>query len=493
MNAAVIVHRWFERGADWAFAPEVQPMLLDIIKALDERQKSGRQGTFEIAVPGQGYLLGEIIRDSESLDPKARHRQPTMLRAVFLKHPAQKQDAARLRERLTAVWPTCPGADSNLTLVDAGIISPGSRSVSRSAMIKVAARRSRRKTVTMTSLGAISLVVVVCVLLQHSSPRRPTEDLKSLEPIAVAMNTQLSGWGHSLKAARPELVIQAYFGFLCQSAVWTDAPNSSHPYVEFIKRLPQQPFHPTHDQWTEEELNGDLRELASSLEGKKLNANDKSTPDECLQRIDELMNYDSWRKLHRDLDRDIPRFAAVPDPKIIDFVEHFRNNTSISPDLKEAADQMRARLKRWNVAVDENATPLDVFHKFFLTLQRPAFMDGCKESDKEYAYWKFLDRLPGKSSSLGWTCDDADQLKVALQDLLRHIGGTRKDQMVGGLIEAISDQMDYDKWLVEEGRNARTDGSPESKELKDYVKHFRGGTGDLGQEPPKQTTGPNIP
>ncbi len=482
MKAAVIVHRWFAQGADWAFSPQIKPILRDIIEALDERQKAGQPGIFKVEVSGQGVLFGEIVHDVESLDPKARHRRPTILRAVLLECAPDQSDTARLMEGLRSIWPTRCGADANLILVADAIIVPTARANGRTHAVEVPRRPNRRKVVIMAALGTASVVAVALALVAHqgSGSNEQKDDLKPLRPIIQTMNLQLSGWGHAPKTGPPEAVINDYFGFLCQSSVWHEAPASNHPYVKFILRLPKQPFHAAHDQWTKDELETDLRKLAASLEGGKSDADDASTAERCFQRVDEQMNYDDWRTKYRDrdADQDAVDFATAPDVGVIEFVERFRKNASLSSNLnglKEPADQMRVQLKRWNFTTSDDATPLEVFRQFFsLALQRPTWLSKCGGSDKKHAYWRFLERLPEEPSSLGWTCDDSDQLRHSLQELLHDIGGGAGDgKTVAGLIEAISTQMEYEKWVVEHGRDWQKAPPPESKDLSDYVQHFR--------------------
>jgi hypothetical protein len=94
MKVAVIVHRWFEQGAGWAFAPDAKPILLDVIAALDRYLKAGRDGDFHTEMPGNRFVLGSIVPDAGSPDPKARERKPFILWAVVLERvPSEEQRA----------------------------------------------------------------------------------------------------------------------------------------------------------------------------------------------------------------------------------------------------------------------------------------------------------------------------------------------------------------------------------------------------------------
>jgi len=478
MKVAVIVHRWFEQGAGWAFAPDAKPILLDVIAALDPHMKAGREGDFRVKMRGNRCLLGSIAHDAHCLDPKARERKSTIVRTVVLdRHPSEQQAVAILNQ-IRSVTPTHAGPDVRLLIdVPATVATDCPKPVENTQPLG-GSRRKTWRTILILLTIAVSVLAFSVAFQQKpwDGPPKP-EDLR---PVAGKMATQLAGWGRTVQSKTPEGVIDEYFGFLCQKAIWGAPPDSKHPYVEFVKRLP--PDRPlskrlpadlaqaVEGRWTEGEVEESLRKLVAFLEGSRTESQDSSAAADSLKRVDRLMNYDAWRNQNRKPD-ELNRFAIAPEQPVLDYVERFRNTASA--DFATVTDLMRDRLAKWQVPLQEEATPFQVLHLFFTTLQRPDFLSACSRDDKGHAYWRFFDRLPEQATSLGWTCDGRDQLDEALRDLLQSLGETPGGKTTEGLIEAIARQMDYDEWAKSAGRKWYTDGLPQSQELKVFIDRFR--------------------
>lgn len=481
MKVAVIVHRWFEQGAGWAFAPNAKPILLDVIAALDPHLKAGREGDFHAEMPSNRFVLGSIAPDAASPDPKARERKPSILRAVVLERVPSEEQRALILNEIRSITPSHAGPDECLVVdVPATLATSRPKPVEPTRQAGDSRRKSRRTVLIMLSIAAVGLLAIGVVYQQKSQPgpEKPN-DLKS---VAEKMAAQLSGWGRKVQNKTPDDIIDEYFGFLCQKAAWKAAPDSRHPYVEFVKRLPpdapsmkQRPakgFRLRESRWTEGEVEAALRKLASSLERTRMASQDSSSAEENLKRVDSLMNYDRWRSQTRKPDESLNGFALSPEQSVLDYVEHFRN-TAVA-EFTPVADLMRERLLKWQVAVNDKDNAFQVLRLFFTTLQRPSCLSACSDRDKEHAYFAFADRLKERAvTSLGWTCDGRDQLDDALRDLLRSLGETPGGKTTEGMIEAIARQMDYDEWVKPAGRKWNTEGLPQSRELVAFVRNFR--------------------
>ena len=321
----------------------------------------------------------------------------------------------------------------------------------------------------MLSLLAIPMIVFVLVI--SSGPRAEAEELKK---IANTMKAQLEGWGNEVKVKDPDDIFNAYFAFLCQASVGKLPPDSKHPYVAFIRRLPAQAAKASQKQWVASDVTEAMHILVVSL-GEQ----DAGSLEDNLQNVDRSMNYDSWRKKDRKPAEDLGRFAVSPEPNVCRFVERFRNGASAN--FKPVSESMQRYLRQWGVETD--AKPFQVMQSFFTTLQRPSFLDACSSGDKGHAYWRFLSRLPGEANNLGWTCDNVDQLDVALKEVLKQEASDGKT--TNGLVEAIAIEMNYDKWVKQPGLQWKTEGKPESQELVKYVERFRPGSGGTPIAPQK--------
>ena len=409
MIVAVIVHRWFEQGAGWAFAPNVKPMLLDVIAALDPYLKAGREGDFQMEIPNSRCLLGNVAHDAGSLDPKARERRPTILCAVVLECPPSEEQAASILNELTSITPIQAGPDASLVIdVPATLATGRPKSVESSRPAGGSRRKPWKTILIMLTIVAVS-ALAISVTFQQKPGRGPPKP-EDLRPVAAKMAMQLAGWGRKAQSKAPEGVIDEYSGFLCQGAVWKTPPDSKHPYVSFIKRLPGTARQPD-GRWTEHEVETSLRILVASLEGTRMESQGSSTIDDSLKRVGRLMNYDAWRKQTRRPEEELNRFAIAPEQPVLDYVERFRSTAST--EFAPVTELMRVRLSKWRVPLQEEATPFQILRLFFMTLQRPSFLPMCSENDKTHAYWRFADRLPEQPASLGWTCDNRDQLDQA--------------------------------------------------------------------------------
>jgi hypothetical protein len=116
MDAAVIVHRWFEQGAGWAYAPEIEEIKLDLIASLDKFLKAAKPGPFHVDLRDGACVIGNIFEDIECSDSKAKDRKPTILRAAFLRHIPSDEQSQVILERLCSLWPSCPGPDPQLVI-----------------------------------------------------------------------------------------------------------------------------------------------------------------------------------------------------------------------------------------------------------------------------------------------------------------------------------------------------------------------------------------
>ena len=129
-----------------------------------------------------------------------------------------------------------------------------------------------------------------------------------------------------ISADGPENVIDDYFGFLCQANVWKAPPDSKHPYVEFVKRLPTAPRH-------HPKANGPsmiLRRLCGTLWRLwKVNARGariQAPPTTVWKKVARLMNYDAWRSQSRKHDEGLSRFAIAAEQPVLEYVERFRGS-----------------------------------------------------------------------------------------------------------------------------------------------------------------------
>jgi hypothetical protein len=470
MRAAVVVHRWFEQGAGWAYAPELKPILLEVIGSLDGPLRAGQEGGFVVKMKDNRCLVGDIASDAGSLDPKARERRPTVLRAVILEREPSPEQTKSIQADLKSLLPARPGADGCLILDVPGLLTKGRPQPAEKADSHSPPRFKLRKALlVMCSAVAVIALTITFAFQQWAGPGpSKSEDLR---PAAQEMTRQLRTWGKEVRNEGPSIAIGEYFRFLSQEAVWKTPPTSKHPYTDFIKRLPSHPLQPRKGRWTELEVDAVMRSLVASLEDSPTDRENTSAAADSLKRVDRLMNYDTWRSHSRKPDEELNRFAIAPDLPVLDYVERFR--TTSSADFVPVTDMMRVRLSKWRVPLSEKAPVFHVLRSFFTTLQRPDFLSGCSQGDKGHAYWRFADRLPEQAASLGWTCDNRDQLDEALRDLLQALGEPPGGKTTEGLLEAIARQMDYEEWVKQAGRKWNTEGLPESKDLLDFVKRFR--------------------
>lgn len=471
MNAAVVIHRWFERGAGWAYAPEIENSKLAVMAVLDRQLKAGRPGTFSIQMAAGGCLIGTVADDPECPDPKAKGRKPTILRAVLLRdQPSEAQQQSLLRF-MAEISPTRPGPDPALVLRLPANGEVPSKTAGMAAPKKMLRMRSNRKsTFTVIAVVIACAIGLAIVFGRANKPRSNSADI-NLEELAAVMNSQLSGWGVTRKLTTPDETTIAYFEFLSQDHVGQELLKSNHPYVEFIRRLPAGTIHRSEGLAKVDGVVKGLRALVSHLERRQSSEAGTATADECLRRIDQQMNYDAWRKRTRSPDGDLDRFAVIPNIGVVEYTERFRSGAMI--DFAPIAELMKPPLQKWRIDVPDRPSPFRVFNAFFETLHRPRGIENCSASDRGHAYWEFVDRLPSDAKSLGWTCDDRDQLDVALRDLLQKLGGSPGGKTTEGLVEAIVREMDYDEWVMRPAVLSQKNGKPNSQELVQYVDRFR--------------------
>jgi hypothetical protein len=82
----LVMHRWFKRGADWAFHSSLDSSVQRISESLTDQFKERERAGFAdnaFKVPyGRGYLIGVHRLDTECQDPLAVQRRPTILAAA---------------------------------------------------------------------------------------------------------------------------------------------------------------------------------------------------------------------------------------------------------------------------------------------------------------------------------------------------------------------------------------------------------------------------
>ena len=466
MNADVLIHRWFEGGANWAYAPRLQSNLIDLVTALSGKLKSSDRGTFQLQVDGRGWLVGDICDDLASPDPKAASRHPTILRAVLVPRHVTIEEARKLVEQLNSFLPDQPGRNSSLTVSLPDVSNVRDRAPLPPPAQPAMPRHNSMK-IIIPALSLLILGVIAVVAWQKLAPTRPARE--QVSTIASEMKRQLEGWTGRRAEESPDAVINAYFEFLSQSHLGKALGQSKHPYVAFVKRLPVESARPSSTFWSDSEVTLALTALAARLdpngsEGVKHDAQSD------LKGIDVGMSYDAWRKKdpHKQ-ERKSGVFNEAPGDLIYSYVERFRDPSR----FQGIADKMAELLDKWQLK--HGKSPFEVLRVFFTTLQRPSWLDACTAEDKQHPYWHFADRLPHADAingSFGWTCDDQDGVEEALELLLRKgrfgVDPTGKD--AAGRIDAIKRKMFYDDWP--EAQDSTTE--PEKKELIEFVRPFRG-------------------
>lgn len=465
MDAAVIVHRWFEQGAGWAYAPEIEEIKLDLIASLDKFLKAAKPGPFHVDLRDGACVIGNIFEDIECSDSKAKDRKPTILRAAFLRHIPSDEQSQVILERLCSLWPSCPGPDPQLVIevansLTARLPEPAVDLATKTTPIK--------KIIFGTMTLAVGCIIIGYAFAFRSSIHDPS---KELTPIAVAMDAQLKSWRVDRGEELPNATINAYLLFLSQAHLGSLALRSEHPYAKFISRLPAVPDEPPNGQWTRHGIDLALANLVSHLEGRQTTGADVSRGEESVSRIGELMNYDTWRRQVRKSSEPAARFRNAPDPQVAEYVERFRRTSAV--DLAPIAGLMKELVVKWGLQVDPNASPFEILRLFFTTLVRPDGLEKCSGADKGHAYWGFADRLPGLADCRGWTCDDPDQLDSALRFLHQKLNGASEGMTTEGLVEAIAREMDYEAWASRPAIPYKKEGKPDSQQLVRFVDRFR--------------------
>ena len=465
MNADVLVHRWFESGENWAYAPRLQANLIEFVTALSGKLKSSERGTFQLQVDGRGWLVGDVLDDLASPDPKAAGRHPTILRAVLVPRCPSLEEAQQLVEQLNTFLPDRPGRNAALTIslseffpgqVRAPLPPPAPPAIPTFPTMKIIT-------------AALSLLIVGTIAVVAWQKLNPTPSSREqVNAIADEMKRQIESWVGRRSEESPDAVINDYFEFLSQSHLGKASVDSKHPYVAFLKRLPVEPARPSSGAWSDSEVTRALTDLAVRLEpsgpdGVKHDAQSD------LKSIDVGMNYDAWRKKdpHRhESQRGL--FNDTPPDSICSYVERFRDASR----FQGIADKMGEHLDKWQRK--HGRSPFEVLHIFFTTLQRPSWLDDCNAEDRKHPYWRFADRLPRPddiNGSLGWTCDNQDGVEDALELVLKRFNVDAQGKDAAGRIEAIKRLMSYEDWLG--AQEAVPD--PKNKELIEFVRPFRGG------------------
>jgi hypothetical protein len=110
----IVVMRWFRKGQDLAFHPDVSPRNGDVFRALSEVKTQHEPYRFEANI-GVSQLLGEIRPDPICPDERARHRNPYMAVLVLLDGAITVQERELLIDELRRLSiPDEPGPRSEL-------------------------------------------------------------------------------------------------------------------------------------------------------------------------------------------------------------------------------------------------------------------------------------------------------------------------------------------------------------------------------------------
>lgn len=465
MGAPVIVHRWFERGAAWAYAPEISDTKLEIIASLDSELRKAVTGVFCHQTTTGCFMVGSVVGDPECPDRKAKDRGATILRAAMVASRPSSVQTAAIVEGLAQFWPIRPGADSSLRVTvpnEFAQQAPGTVESNHSG-------RNRTK-VFIATLAVAALAACGVLFFQVFGPvdQKKRNDLK---PIALGMKQQLADWGENVNDLTDNDVVTRYFQILSRSQFRKDGLAIDHPYVEFVNRLPPISIRPTDGDWTDGDLNRGLSDLLARFERRRDTGAVAPAPQNALRSIETAMNYDAWRRKSRSAREGLERFATSPDTDVLDYVERFR--PTAASEFADVVATMQKALLRWHVKVDQNENAFQILRKFFTTLERPEWLGQCSAEDRSHAYWGFVDRLPGNSGCLGWTADDREQLEKALRSIAQRLGGSVEGKTAQGLVETVVRQMDYEAWSSRDEVTFKKDGKPRSKDLVGFVDRFR--------------------
>ena len=399
----------------------------ELMFLLDRELKAGMGGAadqrrdFRLHDPKQGFLLGCITNDDRSPDVKAQGRHPTILRAAVIQ--PMKLTAAEeenIINQLTQRWPEQSGQDQTLTVefkapVTRTRVTPDAQP--RRAKLFSLSRipRSKFPRFSMKPFLIIVSVFIVAACWMVSWWQKDGADA-ALQPMIADLHKYLAQWGEN-EPAQNEAAIDHFFHFLSQQAVGVKIPESktlyTHPYIQFVRRLPDIGAMRKQEHWTAQEADHALNELADRLSDIHHDA-DSHDADALLRVISQKMDYDGWRG-HKGRNTFQPEYFVVePPPEMIKYVEKFLSKSEKT--FSEAAETMKKALSDWKIHVRDPAHPFAVMEQFFTELRPPQLSISVEDSDSAYA--QFATRFKDNKGSLGWTCDDINELNYALKKLI---------------------------------------------------------------------------
>jgi hypothetical protein len=462
-EGAIAVHRWFSTGEGWAYHPWYQARfaeLLDVVKTdLQQRPKEGadaREQLIDRPALG-GFVLGLHGIDPQCQDARARDRNPTIYRVVFLRHRPTASERARLWDQLRRVAPECPGVDANLELSSLGEKTdraPMELSETPAAPGKVARPQPVRRRFGLF-LCLIVLAGIAGVLGWFGgivewpfggAPTPPKDDWDStVRRMADLLSTK---WQDpETRYGNPKLdreLVDRFFTLLSQDPV-RDKLEGKHPDVQFLQRLPEHPLCrlETPAASSSEEL-AKLRKAITELLAKLGSPAQGKPTKEMVENIGQAVDYQTWWKNHHE--KLLPALITNPavDGQVRAKVYRFCGKVSASESVWqcEPAKDMVKSLNEWGVSglVDDDAEkrPWLVFAAYFYFLSRqdlpsPEALELKEDRDNA----ELASKLPEKPARPTGCFKDEAELTAQLAELAKKLGIKELPDRAGALVEVI--------------------------------------------------------
>ncbi len=455
-QAAVAVHRWFERGEGWAFDPHCARLCgADPTAALnalfDRRLKSPEPGDFVQPVEGgEGVWVGRVERDAHPIDPRVKPGDTPILRAALLPYAPDGEVEERVLVALRQLSPLRPGEDPSLVLdvtLDSAPSRPPREPIRIPAYVPVVA-----------ALLAAAVGIALLRPWTWSFSRRGPAEPKAAH--ARQMLVLLRSWGDDLEdsAGRTDAVVARFFGLLSRPAWAARLDADAHPYHAFVLRLPAQPVSVS-DPADEKAVSAALNELLGYVALPRINKPTiPATAEDLLPLVEAGMTYDAWWRAAGRWSRYTQRDER-PAKEVRDFVGRFRRPEA---DFVAAAGNLVGLLARWRepgfARSDAEKHPEQVCHAFFGVLTKKGFRFAQLRPNHPDAV--FVDRLPEEAVDDGRIVSSAAELRELLHGLLRHLDRSFNpadpaNRDVGRCVDLVGREMDFGLWRDTEGKGLR--------------------------------------
>lgn len=159
MKIPVVIHRWFEAGASWAFHPEVTPELRRRIISQMGKETKGAEGPIgPVQLDGSPPYIVVGLRAEEASLSAGERSKPILRLALVPGQPAGDDDIRSIRESLSALSPAKPGTDATLLLDWEGNVAP----FPKSDVVPSPSASDERRT---RPVGLIAVAVIVAAVL----------------------------------------------------------------------------------------------------------------------------------------------------------------------------------------------------------------------------------------------------------------------------------------------------------------------------------------